>query len=869
MSPERWQQIERLFHAALAHAGEERAAFLAGACGGDEALRREVETLLAAHAEAGSFIETPAADVAADLLAAAPGKLTPGQQFDHYRIEALLGAGGMGEVYQARDATLGRQVALKLLPAQFNLDGERVRRFKREARAASALNHPNIITIHEIGQVAGTHFIITELVAGVTLRERMAGGALPVGEALEIAIQLASALAAAHAAGIVHRDIKPENVMLRPDGLVKVLDFGLAKLAPRRATAAEIEASSDSKIKTHPGLVMGTVQYMSPEQAQGQEVDARTDIWSLGCIIYEMLTGRAPFAEKTPGRSLAALLERDPPPLSEFVAAPAELARIVTKTLRKELGARYQTADELLRDLKTLKQELETQVGGATTGARRFWSHKSARWPAALVACLLLALAAALGALWQGRKARTARADAALKTVAVLPFKPLAGGSRDASLELGMADTLINKLSGVGRIVVRPLSDVRKYTALDQDPLAAGRELGVDYVLEGNLQVVGDRTRATVRLLSVGDGRAIWTDKCDQECSTVFELQDAVAARLAGTLVQQLTGGERKQLAKHYTENPEAYRLYSLGVAEPNRQKKVEYLEQALRLDPNYALAYHELFGAYFRPGTRGFHVTEEERRKSEWAAIKAAQLDDTLPQVHVSLGNIKKYHWDWAGAEAEFKRALELDPNSFAANALYAAFLADAGRAAESLPYARQSDELDPDNPEHLPRFVPYVYLHTRQYDKAIELYETTLKAHPDVTPTWSFQLAEAYVGAGRVAEAVAQMEKVVLVNKEPERWDGYPVLAYAYAAAGRRADALKILAEQERAARERPISAYNFAIIYTGLGDKDRAFEYLNKAFDEHAQPLYHFPYRPMFDGLHADPRYTELLRRMNLVQ
>src|SRR6476659_325636 len=336
MTPERWQQIDQVFHAALGYEPTRRADFLTSACGGDESLRQEVESLISSHQEAESFIETPAGDVAAGLLGRHEPRFEPGQQINSYRIIRPLGSGGMGEVYLAQDARLGRNVALKILPAKFTIDLQRVQRFEQEARAASALNHPNIITIHEIGRLNSTQFIVTEFVEGQTLRERIQQESLSLSEALEVAIQVAGALEAAHAAGIAHRDIKPENIMLRADGYVKVLDFGLAKLTGQRTDAVDQEANTRAQIKTDPGMVMGTVQYMSPEQARGRDIDSRTDLWSLGIVLYEMVSGRVPFGGETPSHVVVSSLESEPPDLAEPSGElPSELGRIVCKTLRK------------------------------------------------------------------------------------------------------------------------------------------------------------------------------------------------------------------------------------------------------------------------------------------------------------------------------------------------------------------------------------------------------------------------------------------------------------------------------------------------------------------------------------------------------
>src|SRR3989454_7481367 len=367
VTSENWEQVKELFEAALKREPVERVAFLDGACSGDEALRREVESLLESYEQAGSFMDAPAVEAAAESLIEEPVKLSPGQQIGHYQIVNLIGEGGMGEVYLAEDVLLGRKVALKLLPAEFTKDLPRLRRFQQEARAASALNHPNIITIHEIGQVDGLNFIVTEFIAGETLRQRMATARLNLATVLDVATQTAGALAGAHAAGIVHRDLKPENIMVRPDGLIKVLDFGLAKLTEPRTANVDTEASTVARVDTKMGTVMGTAEYMSPEQARGLKVDARTDIFSLGVVLYEMLAGRAPFLGETTADIISVLLRKEPQPLSTLEPdTPAELQHIVSKTLRKDKDERYQTVKRLLVGLKSLKQrpEVEIWMGG-------------------------------------------------------------------------------------------------------------------------------------------------------------------------------------------------------------------------------------------------------------------------------------------------------------------------------------------------------------------------------------------------------------------------------------------------------------------------------------------------------------------------
>jgi eukaryotic-like serine/threonine-protein kinase len=906
----RWQQVDQLFHSALEREPSERSAFLAEACAGDRVLRDEVESLLASHEQAGSFIEAPAADVAAELFADNKTALAAGRTLGPYKIVALLGAGGMGEVYLAQDTRLGRKIALKLLPARFTKDEDRLHRFEREARAASGLNHPNIVTIHEIGRVDGAHFIITEFIEGETLRQRMAGKVLKLRESLDAAIQMAGALGAAHKAGIVHRDIKPENIMLRPDGLVKILDFGLAKLTQQQQPGTESEASALTIVDTRIGLVMGTVTYMSPEQARGLAVDARSDIFSLGIVIYEMIAGRAPFDGATTSDVIVSILEKQPPPLAQYAPeVPTDLESIVEKALAKDRDGRYQTAENLMIDLKSLNEELELKsklgaaaragsvdVGSMATGfrlsvetdeqltngtgqAKAARATSSAEYligeikkhkRAAALGLVTLVIAAIAGLLFLSmNKAKPPVSSVVMKTIAVLPFKPLAADSRNESLEMGMADTLINKLSPISQVIVRPISAIRRYTALEQDPIAAGRELRVDYVLEGNLQIEGEKTRATVRLLSVKDGSAVWTDKCDQACSNLFELQDAIAERIARSLSLQLTGEEVKQLTKHYTENAEAYQFYNLGMYHFRKftregfNKSIEYYAQAIKIDPNYAMAYVGLAGAYASLGQRGYWVPNEARQKYEWAALKAVELDDTLPSAHAVLGYVKKNNWDWAGAEQELKRGLELDPNSFDANFLYYAFLRDAGRPDEALPYAKRAEELGVVTQEPS---VAVVYMFKRQYDTAVELFLEAIKRNPKA-PFSHLRLGQIYLAKRMYAEGIAEIQIAMSLNNVPEELNGYPTLAYAYAMAGKRNEAMKILNQQKELAKRQYISPLNFAVIYTGLGDKDRAFEYLEKAYEERVQLLIHLARSPTFDSLRSDRRCEDLLQRMNL--
>src|SRR5437867_350567 len=532
MTPARLRTIEEIYRTALDQEPDQIRAFLDTACEGDEVLRRKVEALLASRERAGNFIETSAVGLATRIIENGQADLLVGRTIGHYKISKRIGTGGMGDVYLATDMTAGRKAALKLLPMRFTADAERLKRFQQKAHAVVGLNHPNILTVYEIGEDHSTHYIASELIEGETLRQRLMRVRMEVGEAVEVAIQVASALAAAHETGIVHRDIKPENIMRRPDGYVKVLDFGIAKLAE----SAFAEATADRQrpmtlIGTNLGSILGTVRYMSPEQACGARVDRSTDIWSLGVVLYEMVTGQTPFtgdppsqgygAAGTPTEVMSAILEREPPPLTRYIArAPAELQQIISKTLRKDREERYHSAHELLEALKDLRRKLEFEAELERSTAPPSWLHW-ARSRTALVlvfvvgfGILLAALSAVL--LWPNVGKR-APSEGAKKSIAVLPIKPINAANRDEIYQIGIADSLILKLSSMKGFVVRPLSVMRKYADVGQEPLAAGREQKADYVLASNYQLGGGKIRITAQLLNVASGQIEETYKSEKD----------------------------------------------------------------------------------------------------------------------------------------------------------------------------------------------------------------------------------------------------------------------------------------------------------------------------------------------------------------
>ena len=558
MTPDRWQQIKDTFHAALERAPSERAAFLVEVCSGDDLLRREIASLIQAHEEKGKFVDAPAYERLADLAAQGQG-LAAGESIGRYSIVSQLGKGGMGAVYLAHDGQLERNVAIKLLPSFFANDSDRLRRFAQEARAASALNHPNILTIYEIGETDSSRFIVTEFIDGLTLRQRLAQSPLPLDEALDIAISVAAALEAAHRVKIVHRDIKPENIMLRrEDGLVKVIDFGLAKATEQPASGTpDHEASAKALRDTAPGVIMGTVAYMSPEQARAQEVDARTDIWSLGVVLYEMVTGRAPFAGETPSHVIVSVMESEPVALAREGELPVELERIVMKALRKDRDDRHQTAGELVHELKDLKQGLErgwitTKTDGQTasdavhaaagrntaagttqhtTSAEYLISQIKHHKRTALVVSLLIVSLLGL-AYWLTRPAPAPKTITQVKSIAVLPFKNIGGKHDEDYLGQGLAEVLATRLSNLKTIVVRPISAVTKYGGASPDAQRIGNELNVEAVVMGRVQKVDENIRVTVQLVRVSDGATLWAETFDDKFTNIFAVQDSIATQV-------------------------------------------------------------------------------------------------------------------------------------------------------------------------------------------------------------------------------------------------------------------------------------------------------------------------------------------------
>jgi serine/threonine protein kinase/Tfp pilus assembly protein PilF len=759
----------------------------------------------------------------AEVIPEEYAELNIGQRFGSYEIVSHLGKGGMGEVYLAQDHRLSRKVALKLLPANLIRDSDRVRRFRQEARAASALSHPNVATIYEIGETDGLYFIAMEYVDGQTLDLKMKGRVLDAGEIIEIGLQMADALQEAHAKGIIHRDIKPGNIMLTPRGQVKMLDFGLAKII-----RSEQDLQSElSLAKTTPGLLMGTVKYMSPEQALGRIVDHRTDLFSIGVVLYEMVAGCPPFSGDSATETIDQILHAEPEPIARYHPnVPTSLEQIISNCLEKDREQRYQNARELLEDLKSLKYD--------------------SKWGA------------------------VARRSAVMKSIAVLPFKPLTAESRDEALELGMADTLIIRLSNIQQMLVSPTSAVRKYGSLEQDPVAAGRELRVDSVLEGNLQRHGDRLRVSVRLLSVRDGVTLWAGTFNENFTDIFSVQDSISERMATALALKLTDPQKQQLTKHFTQNIQAYELYLKGryhfgrITEQEIKTAIDYFKQAIQLDPHYALAYASLADAYQMLAYFNYLSPKETMSQSKEAAIKALELDETLADAYAVLAfNSLSFDWNWKEAEKGFKRTLELNPNFGHAHHQYSHYLTAMGRTEESLAESLRALELERLGLEMNTHLV-WHYYYARQYDEAITHCMKTLEIEPNFWFT-RLLLAQNYTQKKMYQEAIIETQKSIdLSARMPDR---LATLGHAYAVSGRGEEAEKIINELNELSKKRYISPYFTAVIYAGLGKKDQALEWLEKAYEDRSEPLVYLKSEPLFDLLRENPQFSDLMRRIGL--
>src|SRR5436189_3054444 len=760
----------------------------------------------------------------------------------------------MGEVYLATDMTAGRKAALKLLPERFTGDAERLKRFEQEARAVVALNHPNILTVYEIGEDHSTYYIASELIEGETVRQRLVHGRMEAGEAINVAIQVASALAAAHETGIVHRDIKPENIMLRPDGYVKVLDFGIAKLAEQEVPVTIPTDEALLLVETNMGSILGTVRYMSPEQACGAPIDKRTDVWSLGVVLYEMVTGHAPFTGDTPREIMASILEKEPPPLTSYVAhAPAEPQQIISRTLRKDRKERYQSAHELLEALKDLRHKLE------------FKAELKRSTAAPKLAAFIVLAAIVVGAIFAFQMSRHRAVPLPFfpeKSIAVLPFLDLSQAKDQEYFCDGMSEEILDALAKVDGLRVVARTSSFSFKGKNPDVGDLGKKLKVENVVEGSVRRAGNRVRISAQLINARNGLQLWSETYERELQGVFALQDEITRAIVDALKIKLA----ISLPAHQQRNTEGYDLYLQGLyfsnkgSEEDLRRALSFFQRALEKDPTFSRAWTGISKVWFFLGD--VHVKPLEAYPiSKAAALKAIALDENDAEAHCYLGEAKRIlDWDLTGEDAELNRALQLDPNSAPVHFFLALLPLFRGELKEGLELVLEAEKLDPLSP-----IISYVataaYLADKRIDEAIIAGQRTQRLDPHYFYLDS-NLAAAYREKGNFAEAIALYTKA----QDEERFPSSG-LAITYARMGQQAEAKKILDQLLQERQTRYVSAQTIAAVYVAFGEKEEAFRWLERAAAEHCGTLQWIAFLPEFAALRSDARFAQFLRRIGV--
>jgi eukaryotic-like serine/threonine-protein kinase len=780
-----------------------------------------------------------------------------GQTISHYRIVEKLGGGGMGVVYRAEDTTLGRDVALKFLLGEDSSDTQALERFLREARAAAALNHPHICTIHEIGQHEGHRFIAMELLKGQTLRERIGGRPLEVNLLLRSAAEIADALDAAHVKGIVHRDIKPTNIFITERGQAKILDFGLAKQMPqnRAVTAATEGATEDHDPHlTSPGVAIGTIAYMSPEQVRGEELDARSDLFSFGAVLYEMATGRQAFDANTSALIFHAILGGEPPAASDWNAhVPKGLEDIIRRALEKDRELRYQSASGILADLKRVRRDIETPRSAPPAVAA----------PSAVPN-------ASVPRTKSAEKSSSGKQTKAIDSLAILPLENASGDPETEYLSDGIAETLINTLAQLRKIRIVPRAIAFRHRGPGVDPLAVGRGLGVRAVLAGRMVQRGEDLIVSVELVEVERQAQLWGGRYNRKMTDLVALQEELTTEISEKLRLQLSGEEKRRLRKRPTQNNEAYRLllqarHHVGKMSPEGIRKgIALCQQAVDIDPTYAAAYSLLSSAYGSQALLGYAPTAEVYPRMRAAAQRAIELDETLAAAHVSLALVLySQSWDLPGAEREVERSLELNPNLSEAHNAMALLNVSRGRFDEAIAAEKRAIELEPLLPVRVIT-LGLVYYCARRFEDAIEQVRRGLEMQPD-NALGHVLMADVYAYAGQPEKAIEECEKALALGRSVEmvRLNA----AATFIKVGKVEEGRKIADEVEKKWNPSVPVSHLLASVHARLGEKDAAFAWLEQAFQEHATFLRYLKVHPLFDGLRDDPRFDDLVKRIGI--
>jgi eukaryotic-like serine/threonine-protein kinase len=861
MMGDRRQRLEDVLMSLLPLTASERATRLDLACANDPELRRELESLLAQESRANRFLEIPALEAAARALAREQSDILSGRSVGPYRIERLLGAGGMGEVYFGWDTRLQRAVALKFVSKEYMNDAAALDRFQREAVAASALSHPNICVVYDLGDLAGRPFIAMEYLEGQTLRAAMGGGAISVKTALGYAEQILQGLAAAHRKGVVHRDLKPENLWITHEDRVKILDFGLAKVD-------EPIGRSEPGVATEPGRMMGTVGYMSPEQIRGQPVDHRTDLFAFGAILYEMVAGQRPFHAATAIDTLGAILNQDPPDLAYH-----GINQLVRRCLEKDAGRRIQSADDIALALDPLLNGAPTafEPDAPVTLRKQSENGSRRRWLVGVGATAITA-ASVVGAwnwLPRGWRRSLVAADPRIKRLAVLPFANLSNDMEQEYFADGMTDILIANLAEIGSLHVISRMSVMQFKGANKPLPEIAKQLGVDAIITASVMKSGQRVRISAQLVDGSTDQHMWANSYARDVSDVLAMQGEVARAIADEVQAHLTPHEAVRLSRNGKVAPAAFDAYLLGrhhwdlFTLESLLKSIEYFEQATQLDPEYAAAYSgiaEAWSGLFFMGARPFN---EAIPKARPAATKALRLDDSSAEAHHAMAVVYYHEWNWKAAETENDKAIAVNPGYSTSYVLTTNICRHLGRADESIVAAKKGLQVDP-LAMITNQMLGNAYMNARKYDLAIAQYEKSLELHPN-SPTLLYHLGWAYVHKRAYEKGIqAIANSLALEDGDPQL---SPDLAFIYGLIGKKAETRKILARVLNLARTYSVSPGHIAMIYMGLDEREQALTWLERAYGQHSAMMAWLKVDPRFDSMRQEPRFQALIRHVGL--